>query len=140
MASFDVPDVEGLISLTRLIAKQVDEYADMVRDCQRAPGQVWMQNRQSLREQAELVTRSSAQLQALISEPSQWMAQAAWSYCDSVALSLSLEMGIPTHIEPGEEGTTMDHLAECTGASPALISERHAGSLLLGVTDGQNEP
>ncbi|KAM5477633.1 hypothetical protein McanCB56680_007209 [Microsporum canis] len=123
MSTIYPPDADTLLAMSNSIAEQVRKYTDMQRACNGSSSDFFPQQGQKLQEQAEAVARECSKLQALISEPKGWMVQAAWSYCDSVALSTVIEMGIPTLIQPGGKGVTLSYLAGCTNASPTLISE-----------------
>lgn len=118
------PDADMLLAMSNGITEQVRKYADMQRACNGRSSDFTSQQGQMLQNQAEAVALECRKLQALISEPKDWMVQAAWSYCDSVALSAVIEMGIPTLIKPGGKGVTLSYLAGRTNASPALISEK----------------
>lgn len=124
------PDADALLAMSNTIAEQVRKYADMKQACNGSAGDSSSQPGQKLQEQAEAVARECGRLQALISEPNQWMVQAAWSYYDSVALSLVIEMGIPKLIQPDGKGVTLAYLAGSTKSSPALISEKIAPSVI----------
>ncbi|EFR00715.1 sterigmatocystin 8-O-methyltransferase [Nannizzia gypsea CBS 118893] len=115
------PDADMLLAMSNGIAEQVRKYTDMQRAYHGSSGDFSSEQGQKLQEQAEVVARECGKLQALISEPKDWMVQAAWSYCDSVAISTVIEMGIPTLIKPDGKGVTLSYLASCTNASPALI-------------------
>ncbi|KAG4442106.1 hypothetical protein IFR05_002392 [Cadophora sp. M221] len=119
MPPFNATNAE---SLATLITEQVNKYVDMMRDCNGISDEPSSQYSQKLQEQAEVVTNACSKLQASVVEPSQWVGQAAWSYCDSVALSRVFEMNIHKLIEPEGEGATMECLTKSTGASPELIS------------------
>ncbi|EZF22785.1 hypothetical protein H112_04290 [Trichophyton rubrum D6] len=121
MSTLYLPDADMLLTMSDGIAEQVRKYADMQRACNGRSSDFTSQQGQMLLNQAEAVARECRKLQALVSEPKDWMVQAAWSYCDSVALSAAIEMGIPTLIKPGGKGVTLSYLATCTNASPALI-------------------
>ncbi|KAM5433050.1 hypothetical protein MferCBS31731_007274 [Microsporum ferrugineum] len=121
MSTIYPPDADTLLAMSNSIAEQVRKYTDMQRACNGSSSDFSPQQGQKLQEQAEAVARECSKLQALISEPKGWMVQAAWSYCDSVALSTVIEMGIPTLIQPGGKGVTLSYLAGCTNASPTLI-------------------
>ncbi|PHH92284.1 hypothetical protein CDD83_8098 [Cordyceps sp. RAO-2017] len=128
MASFQIPDPESLLSLSKLITEQVNNYVDMVRHCEKSPEEdlkLSLQQKQEMRDRAEAVANTGGQLQALITDPSHWMAQSAWAYYDSVALCLCIEMKIAEHIEPGEKGATLEDLVKSTGASSGLITARN---------------
>ncbi|KAF3491668.1 putative Cytochrome P450 monooxygenase [Arthroderma uncinatum] len=115
------PDADALLAMSNTISEQVRKYTDMQQACNGSSGDLSSRPGQRLQEQAEAVARECSKLQALVSEPNHWVVQAAWSYCDSVALSIVIEMGIPALIQPGGEGVTLSYLAGCTKASPALI-------------------
>ncbi|EEQ31885.1 OmtA [Microsporum canis CBS 113480] len=121
MSTIYPPDADTLLAMSNSIAEQVRKYTDMQRACNGSSSDFFPQQGQKLQGQAEAVARECSKLQALISEPKGWMVQAAWSYCDSVALSTVIEMGIPTLIQPGGKGVTLSYLAGCTNASPTLI-------------------
>lgn len=124
MSPINPPGVDILLSLSDEIAKQVHKYAEKMRDCEGSYQDLSSHHGQELQEQAEAITRACAKLQSLVSEPSQWVVQAAWSFYDSVAISLVLEMSIPTLIKSEGEAVTAEYLANCTGSSLALISKR----------------
>lgn len=120
MEPANVPDVDSLIALSLSISEQVNKYAALVRRQPGSPGPD--PSLQTLQDQVNVVMKESTKLQALISDPDQWVTLAAWSYLDSVALGLSLDMDIPNHVEPGDKGATLDDLVRSTGASAVVIS------------------
>ncbi len=124
MDIFDDCTLDKLIHLSTVISNHVSELRDMAQLSRREPSKKSPDYSAQLQQEVNLITKASAQLQSLISEPNRWVAHSAWSYLDSVAISLCLEMGLHKLIEPGDKTTTLDHLVQCTGASPALISKR----------------
>jgi hypothetical protein len=77
--------------------------------------------RGGLKNEAPAIIAACQELAALLSEPHEWVAHAAWAYMDSVALSLVLEMKIHHHIQ-GDGPTSLAQLAKVTGGSVDLIS------------------
>jgi hypothetical protein len=71
----------------------------------------------------QAVSDACRELEALLTEPHEWLAQVAWGYMDSVALSVVLEMNIHRHIQAGEGQTSLAQLADITGGSIDLISK-----------------
>lgn len=121
MAHIYVPNYDELSSCFALFTEQASKYMEMVQECQAndsSPEQT-----KNIQEQAKVAIKTGAQLQAMMTDPSQWMIEAAWSYTDSVALSLVLELGIHRLITPGEKGKTLEQLCDLTEASSALISK-----------------
>lgn len=76
-----------------------------------------------LKNEAQTVTEACQELAALLTEPHEWVAHAAWAYMDTVALSLALEMNIHRHVQEGDGSTSLAQLVKMTGGSIHLISE-----------------
>ncbi|KAF7629620.1 O-methyltransferase-domain-containing protein [Aspergillus flavus] len=74
------------------------------------------------RDQIQVVINACQELTALLTEPYEWIANAAWGYVDSVALSLVLNLKVHRHV-PRNGGTiSLVELAAKTGSSVVLIS------------------
>ncbi|KAJ5900191.1 uncharacterized protein N7473_004261 [Penicillium subrubescens] len=74
-----------------------------------------------LEKMTQAVSDACRELEALLTEPHEWLAQVAWGYMDSVALSIVLEMNIHRHIQAGDSQTSLAQLADITGGSIDLI-------------------
>ena len=79
--------------------------------------------RGGLKNEAQEVAEACQELAALLTEPHEWIAHAAWAYMDTVALSLVLEMNIHHHVQEGDGSTSLAQLVKLTGGSIHLISE-----------------
>ena len=49
--------------------------------------------------ETQAIAEACRELEALLTEPHEWVAHVAWAYMDSVALSIVLEMKIHRHIQ-----------------------------------------
>lgn len=76
-----------------------------------------------MKNEVQAVTEACQELAALLTEPHEWMAHAAWAYMDTVALSIVLEMNIHRHIPEGDGSTSLAQLEKMTGGSIHLISK-----------------
>lgn len=110
-------NIGALVNLVEVLSEETKKYVSLAQEGSE-------KNNESLQEQADLIGKACGRLQAMVSEPSHWMAEAAWSYFTSVALSITIDLDIPNIIDAGSKGTSIDHLAEQTGASPGLIRTR----------------
>ncbi|EFE40401.1 hypothetical protein TRV_04884 [Trichophyton verrucosum HKI 0517] len=72
------PDADMLLAMSNGITEQVRKYADMQRACNGRSSDFTSQQGQMLQNQAEAVARECRKLQALVSEPKDWMVQVAW--------------------------------------------------------------
>lgn len=80
-------------------------------------------------ERAERISASCTQLASLVSNPVILVNRLAMSYSVSVAISLALEMELPTHIAL-EDPTPMNKLVEATGCSKKLLSTYYKFDLM----------
>ncbi|PHH74763.1 hypothetical protein CDD80_2861 [Ophiocordyceps camponoti-rufipedis] len=102
---------DGTSQRLRELSTSIAAYADGLAD-----GKVGEQ-------QAKQIIEACSNVQALVAEPSELLVQTAWSYCDSVALCLAMDMALPRLIKMGTETTSLDELASQTGGDPALITD-----------------
>lgn len=75
------------------------------------------------RDQIQGVIDACQELSALLTEPHEWMADAAWAYVDSVALQLIIEMNIHNHVPCRPGVISLSELTEKTGGATHLVSE-----------------
>lgn len=80
--------------------------------------------------ETQAIAEACRELEALLTEPHEWVAHVAWAYMDSVALSIVLEMKIHRHIQQGDNPTSLAQLAEMTGGSIELISKHETYRLI----------
>ena len=123
-----LPNIEELQVLSTFITSQIAIYVKaLAANTHAVPSPPLEANdkavHENLKKKAQLITNACAQLTVLIADPSEWVLQAAWSYCDSVAISLAIEIGIPKYVKLGEASTSLAELADHSGASPSLISK-----------------
>ncbi|KAJ5928540.1 hypothetical protein N7466_007496 [Penicillium verhagenii] len=74
-----------------------------------------------MKTEVQAVTEACQELASLLTEPHEWLAQAAWAYMDTVALSIVVEMNIHRHIQEGGGSTSLAQLEKMTGGSIQLI-------------------
>ncbi|EIT73759.1 hypothetical protein AO1008_04875 [Aspergillus oryzae 100-8] len=76
------------------------------------------------RDQIQVVINACQELTALLTEPYEWIANAAWGYVDSVALSLVLSLKVHRHVPKNGGTISLVDLAAKTGSSVVLITRQ----------------
>ncbi|KAM3066420.1 hypothetical protein ACMFMG_012061 [Clarireedia jacksonii] len=119
-----ISDTEDVRELSAFIATQTAEYTKALASYKDSKSSAFDQSHKSerdLEKQALVIANACKKLESLLVEPSVWMVKAAWSYCDSAAICLAIDMGLPQHIKLGQEATSLTELVEKTGGSAPLI-------------------
>ena len=75
------------------------------------------------------VIKHCEELIALVCGPEKWMYEMSWSFYDSTAISIALDLKLGEHVTIGDTPTSLEEIEIKTGADRVLISKF---SLMLG--------
>ncbi|BAE65651.1 unnamed protein product [Aspergillus oryzae RIB40] len=92
------------------------------------------------RDQIQVVINACQELTALLTEPYEWIANAAWGYVDSVALSLVLSLKVHRHVPKNGGTISLVDLAAKTGSSVVLITRQDNATMRGSASSKMNAP
>jgi hypothetical protein len=119
-------------SLVSLITKHTTLY---IEACEKAPTKVNKGEHQddlnrAIQNHAREITDGCSELARLVQKPGQVahspedkVLETALAYTKSAALALALDMDLFGHVQTGETATSLEEIAQLTGASKKLISK-----------------
>ena len=67
------------------------------------------------------ILRACERIMALVQGPVEWFMFQNMAFMEPACVAIAIDLGIPEHVAPGPEPTSLGHLADLTRAAPELI-------------------